>query len=537
MTMKRIIVYTMLLCGAMTLSAQTYKDGVWYSLYDEEEHTMNTQGDYKTGAGDVFAPTAGTLTVKWKYSWVDWVGFAKKIDTDVLESADGGSNTREVGSFQENTSNNSNTTETFSVSRNINWIKYNRSGLPTHKVIVYHQSLPLAKHILLPSGDYGTSTASLSFADQDMLTVSDAQRVKLRSFLSNGDITVTCSEPEIFRLGAADNTAGLTYTVGANACASANVGNIDNYAFDVYFAPQADQTYQATITITDGTSTATVTVSGTGLYVTPPTPPTPPEDTYYAYSAVICEGEPYLDELFHDLTLAGEYTDTIPNVAGGDSIITFTLSLNPRYAFEDSLSIYVGDSILWQNLDLSVLPIGDTTLIVSYQAITTCDSTYTLYLSVMEKPLITTYGNDTIELCHGDKAEYEGRIYRRATLDSVLLSQKNVFGGDSIVELVVIVYPEVKIEMSQTLPERVEEEWEGYDLSTFPIGDTILVAAYTSVHGCDSTFVLHLTVVQNTEGFAFPAINQEKTADKIFVNGQLFIRKGEDYFDALGRKL
>ena len=517
------------------LCAQTYRDGVWYALWDDEEHTMNTQGDYETG--DIFAPTTGELTVKWKYQWIDLVGAFRKIDTDVLESADGGNTTNTVGSFQENTDKNSNTIEHFTVSRNINWLKYNRSGAPTHKVIVYHQSLPLAKHILLSSGTYGTTTASLAFDDIDMLTVSAPKRVHLRSFLSAGDIKVTCSEPAVFRLGSAENTKGLTYAVGANACASANVGNIDDYAFDIYFAPQEDKTYQATVTITDGTSTATVTLSGKGLYVEPSDPPTPPtpEDSYYAYSAAICEGDVYSDELFHDLTLPGVYTDTIPNVAGADSIITFTLAVHPVYAFADSLTIDVGEPAAWQGIDLSLLPAGDTTLVASYQAETSCDSTYTLYLTV--HPRITTYGNDTIELCHGDVAEYEGKTYRRSMVDSVLLGQANTFGGDSIVELVVIVYPEMEITQSKTIFEGTEQEWQGYDLSVYPVGDTTLVAEYTSVHGCDSTYVLHLTVVHNTEGFGTPDAYNEKTADKVLINGQLFIRKGEDYFDVLGHRL
>ena len=528
---------------AVSVTAQTYNNGVWYALYDDDEHTMNTQGDYETGA--VFAPTTGTLNVQWRYEWIDWLGFARKIDTDVLESSDGGSDTRQIGSFQENTNNSSNTTETFAVSENINWIKYNRSGLPTHKVIVYHQDIPLAKHILLDADTYGATTGSVSFDPQDMLTVSSAKRVQLRSFLTAGNISVTCSQPEIFRIGSEENTSGLTYAVGANACASKNgtankaggsaLGKIDNYGLDIFFAPQEDKTYEALITITDGTSTATVTVRGTGLYVEPPTPPAPPEDTYFAYSAAICDGDTYSDDLFTGLTLPGDYIDTIPNFEGADSIITFTLTVNPLYAFEDSLTMYVGDNQSWQGLDLSLLPVGDTALSVSYAARTTCDSTYTLYLTV--QPRITTYGNDTIELCYGDMAAYEGKTYRRSTVDSVLLGQTNRFGGDSIVELVVIVYPEVSITASVTITEGEPQTWQDFDLSTMPVGDTTLVATYASVHGCDSTFVLHLTVEEfiSTEDLPF-TLHTDTSVRKVIRNGAVYIRKGDEWFDLLGRK-
>ena len=533
--MKKISLLIVLLCGAMMVSAQTYKDGVWYALYDEEGFVIGTVGSQEIA---VFAPTAGSFTFTSTYNkWL--ANVFPKCKTYVFESANNGSSSTQIGQalpdvdlsfsyghFGESHNN------SLSCSRNINWIKFDRAAGNTHDHKIENLKIRLAQHILLASGEYGTNASSLSFEERDMLTVSEPQRVNLRSFLTNSDIHITCSQPDIFRIGSADNTNGLTYAVGANACASANLGTIDAYAFDVYFTPQEGKAYEAQITITDGLSTATVTVSGTGLYVAPPTPP---EDTYFAYGAAICEGDTYSDERFHDLSLAGDYTDTIPNIAGADSIITFTLTVNPLYHFEDSLELFVGDSVTWQAIDLSVLPIGDTILVASYAAQTTCDSTYTLYLTV--RPRITTYGNDTIELCHGEQAEYEGKLYRRATVDSVRVSQVNQFGGDSIVELVVIVYPQILITVTQTIREGEEQEWEGYDLSQYPIGDTTLVAQYSSIHGCDSTFVLNLSVLLNTEGIDLPGVGQEKTADKVIINGRLYIRKGEDYFDALGRKL
>ena len=285
--MKKILLSALLLSVGLGVWAQTNNGGVWYSLYDDSEHTMNTQGDYETGG--VFAPTAGTLNVKWKYQWIDWLGAFKKIATDVLESSNSGSSTNKVGSLAENTSNNSNTTEQFNVSRDINWIKFNRSGAPTHKVIVYHIDMPLAQHILLASGTYGATSDSHAFGNVQLLSASAAYKVKLRSFLSAGDITVSSSDPEIFHLNSATNEGNIVYSVGANACASANgsasiasssqLGKIDNYAFDIYFTPKEAKSYSAVITISDGVSTAQVTVTGVGELIptTIITPPTAPE--------------------------------------------------------------------------------------------------------------------------------------------------------------------------------------------------------------------------------------------------------------------
>ena len=489
--MKRLNLLLILLVGALGLQAQTYKNGVWYALYDDTEHTMNTQGDYETS---VFAPTAGTLNMSWRYEWVDWLGAFRNIDTDVLESTNGGSNTNKVGSLQENTNNNSNTTEQFSISRNINWIQYQRSGTPTHKVHVYHQDIRLAQHILLAQGEYGTTMDTHDYSVVNLIDTA-AYTVQLRSFLTAGDITITCSEPEIFHLGAADNTSVLQYAVGANACASANgtaaqaggatLGKISNYAFTIYFTPKEVRAYAAVITITDGTSTAKVTVTGEG-YKAP--------QTEYSYAADVCQGERYSDGLFADLTEAGTYVDTLQNVAGGDSIVSLTLQVHPVYAQEDSLVIRVGDEESWQGQDLSLLAEGDTTLVAAYQTIYGCDSTYTLHLTVLPRP--TTYGAETLYTCSGESVVYEGKTYRRPTQEDVLLQEKNQFGGDSIVSLTVLVYPRMKLQTEKTIYVGAEEIWQGYDLSLLAIGDTTLTVQYQTIHGCDSIYILQLHIME-----------------------------------------
>ena len=538
--MKRLFLSILPLVAACALSAQTYHNGVWYSIYDDTEHTMNTQGDY--AADGVFAPTAGTLNVNWGYEWIDWLGVARKINTQVLTSADGGSNTTQVGKFAENTSNGSNTTESFSVGKNINWIKFNRPndeglGGPTHKVHVYHFDIPLAKHILLASGEYGASMASHNFETIDALTVSEPYIVNLRSFLSAGDITVTSSNPTNFRIGSADSTQPLVYAVGANACASANgtaeaaaggtLGKIANYAFPIYFTPQDGGQMAAVITVSDGVSTATIALTGTANYL--------PEDTYYAYSADICAGDAYTDELFAELAEEGTYYDTIPNVAGGDSIVTFTLHVHPLFAQEDSLSMYVGDPGEWQGIDLSVLPVGDTTLVAKYNSVYGCDSTYTLYLSLSERPALpVTYGVDTISTCAGEPIEYAGKIYKRPTEDSVLVEEKNIYGGDSIVALVVQVYPTMRMESAMPIEEGEEKEWQGVDLSVLPVGDTTLVAEYNSAYGCDSTYTLRLTVVEKAiQGLEH--IQNTRAVEKFFRNGQMYIRRSGRLYTADGR--
>ena len=570
--MRKIYAFLVLCLTTLAVSAQTYHNGTWYSYYDDAEHVMNTQGDYATGG--IFAPTAGVLNVQWGYEWIDWVGAFSKIDTEIMESADNGSTTSIVGKLAENTGNNSNTSESFNVSANINWIKYNRSGLPTHKVHVYHFDLPLAKHILLASGTYGKSTDSHDFDTIEVDAVSEAYTVNLRSFYTDGDIFVYSSDPQNFRIGDVENTEGLTYEVGANACASANgkaaaaqgstLGNIANYAFPIYFTPKKGGDFEATITITDGTSTATITVTGvapkkeqaitwneeqtalltngsiatatasSGLEVSYTFAPEgvvsytdgafvilsegdvqitanqagndiyhaaePVAKTFSIYaaevldarSADICEGSFYDDSHFGNLVEAGVYTDTLNTIHGGDSIISLTLAVHPLFSFEEELSFTTGEQHSWQGIDLGEFGVCDTTLVKEYQSVYGCDSIYTLHLTV--KPFIITYGADTIHACSGETVIYEGKSYRQSATDSIVLSGRNYAGGDSIVVLVVSFSQPFSAESYLTITKGDEETWQGVDLSTIEVGDTTLVAEYTSIYGCDSIYTLHLTV-------------------------------------------
>lgn len=617
--MKRIILTVfgaLLLLGSV--SAQTYVNGTWYSMYDNDSHAMNTISSYTASSG-IFAPTNGQLHVNWKYEKVEITGWFRNINTKIYESGDGGSSTSQIGSLDSNTDFTSHT-ESFSVSKNINWLKFDRPTGATHKVTITHLDIPLAKHILLASGTYGKSEIAKDFGGVQVLSTSDAQTVSLRSFLTNGDITISSSNPEIFHVGDASNTGNIVYNVGANACASANgsaaatatgvLAKISNYNFNVYFTPKVGQDYSAVITITDGTSTAKVNVSGKGekfdqsinwsteetilstgsiatatatsdLDVTYSFSPEGvvtfedgefklniedeevhqvtitasqagnelysaaenvvktitinPAVTHYAYKAGICSGDKYSDELFTDeLDEAKDYEMTIQNVYGGDSIVTLTLDVYPTYAFLEELAIYENDEVTWQGKDLSVYEPGNELLSVHYETIHGCDSIYTLQLLI--SPRILTYGKDTITLCSGDKVEYEGTVYKRAGEYTVTLPRRNVYGGDSIVTLTVNVLPSMRMSESLTITEGDVIQWQEYDLSEQPIGETELVATYTTVGGCDSIITLHLTVVEREAALNDTYTNAQKV-QKVIVNGQLFILKGTDWYDVCGRKV
>ena len=266
--MKKIFTKFFLLAAlflaSTNLTAQTYNGGTWYSLYDATEY----KNENKTFS--VFPPTTGSLSFQWKKT--GWAFGYPIYKLYVSESSNGSNYTEKYslnsgsGTKQENY-----VTVTTAVSENITHLKFEQSGSLTRYYT--NINLPLAKHILIAGGSYGQKSESKSFGNVTIGGISEVQTVNLRSFLTTNDITIT-SDNSAFRIGSANNTSGQTFAVGANACASTNgsgaagggnLGNINQYPINIYFCPTEVKEYSATITITDGTSKATISVSGVGV--------------------------------------------------------------------------------------------------------------------------------------------------------------------------------------------------------------------------------------------------------------------------------
>ncbi len=211
------------------------------------------------------------------------------------------------------------------------------------------------------------------------------------------------------------------------------------------------------------------------------------------------------------------------------------------YAFEDEArAVYVGLPGEWREIDLSLLPVGDTVLTKAYSTIMGCDSVYTMHLTVNEAP--ATYGVDSIYICgRGEVTFYDDVAYTKPSKTplTVTLSIPNQFGGDSIVELWVLASNKYDMSFSKEIIEGSEEEWQGIDLSQLPVGDTTLVVIYTTVHGCDSTYTLNLTIRPRAITTALEEADdvQEDKPFKFFRNGQMYIRKNGELYNLQGVKV
>lgn len=272
--MKKIFTNLFLLAtlflASTNLTAQTYNGGTWYSLYNASGFELYTIANKQV---NVYAPVGGTLTFDWKYSYSLIGGVWKSHDTYIYESSDDGSYYSDKKGHISGTGSG---TGNVSLSANINKIKFDRPTGNTNTVKYTNIKLPLAKHILLADGtSFGTTSITTQFANPVNIndTSSEVVTVKLRSFLTEGDIYITSND-------SAFSVATPKYSVGNNACASANgdagkmagggtLGNINHYDVHIYFHPTSAGTHNGTITLTDGTSTATIRVSGTCNKIAP----------------------------------------------------------------------------------------------------------------------------------------------------------------------------------------------------------------------------------------------------------------------------
>lgn len=307
------------------LSAQTYNGGTWYSLYVEGEQSIGTIGSktYNT-----FTPVMSNLSFQAKRS--------SSVSYGNLKVAPFVNDVQQNNVFDQKLTNSYATYTASITNSNSNKIQFYTTSGATLTKYFRNIKLPLAKHILLESGTYGTSSITVTdgnLATAEGYTSTNAYKIKLRSFLASGNITMSSSNSE-FHFGGGATTVSLG--VANNYCASANgsggcgngvLGHISTYYKDVYFSPSVQYNTTArstTITITDGVNTAYV-------YLTAPVIP-----TYYFKAEAIAE--PTTAGVATATFVNGQSTYSLvaPNV-GTNSMstdVTFAASAGANSVFE-----------------------------------------------------------------------------------------------------------------------------------------------------------------------------------------------------------
>lgn len=452
--------------------AQKYVSGTWYSLYDTSDKSKSTAaGGTIATYSSIFPPASSTVTLD-TYMTVYQVnskiagakpgayninvGDAKisisesEAASAVRESVSGKYIKSYSYSYSWITNKNASGISSETTSVNVDY-EYN-IGNTLRTVHIKNVRIPLTKHIRLNNGSStGKTSITKTFPNVAINNNSDPIPVNFWSFLTNGNITVklTSGDKEVFRLGSTDNVSGeitsskdgKTYSVGANACASANgetnanaqgstLGDISKYGFNVYFRPKAATTYNGTITISDGTNSATVSLTGTGEKLTP-------EVVWSSNDEIFNEEDVLTATNVKDLpvTLSSTGNESYVNCDGNTATmlaatsgkITINAHVTGNDIYKDvdvekqiTITSLIKQHITWEQDSLAhlKLPATPTTITLDARASSNLPVTYTLYgdktgltlTKVSDTKWTLTYSteckNTTIVATQGGNAEY-----------------------------------------------------------------------------------------------------------------------------------
>jgi hypothetical protein len=208
--------------------------------------------------------------------------------------------------------------------------------------------------------------------------------------------------------------------------------------------------------------------------------------SYHATENVsVCDYD--LPYLWHGqvLTTAGSYFDTVVAVNGCDSTFALTLSINASQFVQSADTICDGElPYSWRNQSITAAGTYRDTVTNAFG----CSDIFELALTVNSSDVVTLH--DTI--CEGNYYSNYGFDTLATQAGTLYLHQylNNSVGCDSTVNLVLTVSPVFFSEEFSETCQNTPYEWRGFVFDTEGTYYDSLVAS----SGCDSIYVLHLTV-------------------------------------------
>ncbi len=179
--------------------------------------------------------------------------------------------------------------------------------------------------------------------------------------------------------------------------------------------------------------------------------------------------------------------------------------------------------------------------------------TATIMVDVFVTPTPTTFGEYTAYFCEGDSVEFAGVWYYDATEEpeEVVLEGANIYQGDSVIMLTIIVHPLEYVEMDEETMHTNEtlavepNVWymlDGEDEvllteAAYVMNEPAVITLIqhtTTEYGCDKTIVRYITITEATD---FEQVEAEESAEKFLQNGTLYIRRGEMIYTVSGLKV
>ena len=199
-----------------------------------------------------------------------------------------------------------------------------------------------------------------------------------------------------------------------------------------------------------------------------------------SFQQEICSGEGYTFNGQY-LTQPGIYEAVFPTVNDCDSVVMLHLFLYPTHTVQTAATICEGETYPFQNVDLDET--GLYTAVLPDQ--NGCDSTIILDLTVVQASTDMVYQ----AICPGESFLFNGQVLSDAGIYTAVLT--NTFGCDSTIILDLDVLPFLMFPMDAEICAGTTYPFGGTDLSL----SGIYQDTFPAVDGCDSIFILNLTVL------------------------------------------
>ena len=205
---------------------------------------------------------------------------------------------------------------------------------------------------------------------------------------------------------------------------------------------------------------------------------------YIPETATICRGEVFHYHKNHaarDYNEPGVYWDSLKTVNGYDSVYRLDLKVNPSYHFSESFTICQGDTLKRHGQSFTEA----NTYVVPFTTAQGCDSVFTLTLRVNPRYEQTIYNT----ICEGEYVMFAGQSRTKGGIYSDTLKSKQ--GCDSIIHLNLTVNPKLRVHEDVHL---CGDDWfyfKGRHITTSGIYSDTLSSGLT---GCDSIHSYHVYV-------------------------------------------
>lgn len=271
--------------------------------------------------------------------------------------------------------------------------------------------------------------------------------------------------------GAASSTAGRTISYAAADNAIINAAGKAIYA---------------------GTTTLTATAAATDQYykfVRSAQVTVTAWETFGEFEQTTCDEAVEFNNQTYEESFAGD-VNVGKNYIGGDSTVHVNIVINHATFGTDTKTIVYGDDVEWNGVALKDSTVGTHTVLAVLTNVAGCDSIVTLTLTVNKQDTLNVPVDLTF--CAGDSAEFRGKWYFSVE-DSEEISAEGATRDTLYVINVTVLQPSF-VEEDMTIIVGTDTAWNGIALKDSTVGEHTVIYETTNVAGCDSIVTLTLTV-------------------------------------------